>query len=204
MKTVIDKGGLGKGITDLGDWGQFGSYPPVPIGQTNSLGNKSGFVEYTCAKSDDNSLAPQTLQVNSYRGVENPFGHCWKMVDGIKCLVEKEEGRSTVYICDDKEKWSSNGLDGYEPIGFLPRQSGFIKDIILGEFGEVMPLSIGASSTTHFCDFLYTHIYENTYECYILFGGDVKWVNAGLICSFTPYGSLSRNSTAGTRLCFIP
>lgn len=202
------QGGLGKGITDLSNRGKFGYYPPVPCGVTNSIGNKSGFVEYVCVKSDDGSLAPQTLQVNSYRGVENPFGHCWKITDGAKCLIQSDAdgGRSEFYVCDDKEKWNSNNTTDYEFRGLLPRLEGYAKEVILGEFGEIMPLNTGASSATCFCDYFYTKIPSNDVsERVILFGG---YANAGVNAGLT---SVSTNWTAdiaieggGSRLCFIP
>lgn len=202
------QGGLGKGITDLGNWDKFGYYPPVPCGITNSLGNKSGYVEYVCAKSDDGSLAPQTLQVISYRGVENPFGHCWAITDGAKCLIQSDAdgGRSEFYVCNDKEKWNSNGVADYEFRGILPRKDGYVKELVLGEFGEIMPLNIGAGSTTYFCDYFYTNIPgSGVSERVLLFGGGAHpGAYAGFVCADTTLDAATATSDVGSRLCFIP
>lgn len=202
------QGGLGRGITDLRDWEKLGFYPPVPCGITNSLGNKTGFVEYVCAKSDDGSLAPQTLQVISYRGVENPFGHCWTITDGAKCLIQSDAdgGRSEFYVCNDKEKWNGNGVADYEFRGILPREEGYIKELVLGEFGEIMPLGIGAGSTTYLCD----HFYNNTpgsgvSERVLLFGGFAcSFTAAGFVCANVYWTHEGVDVAVGTRLCFIP
>lgn len=202
------QGGLGKGITDLGNWDKFGYYPPVPCGITNSLGNKSGYVEYVCAKSDDGSLAPQTLQVISYRGVENPFGHCWAITDGAKCLIQADAdgGRSEFYVCNDKEKWNSNGVADYEFRGVLPRKEGYVKELVLGEFGEIMPLNIGAGSTTYFCDYFYTNIPgSGVSERVLLFGGNAaNGAAAGFVCANANWTATSAPADVGSRLCFIP
>lgn len=202
------QGGLGKGITDLGNWDKFGYYPPVPCGITNSLGNKSGYVEYVCAKSDDGSLAPQTLQAISYRGVENPFGHCWAITDGAKCLIQSDAdgGRSEFYVCNDKEKWNSNGVADYEFRGVLSRKEGYVKELVLGEFGEIMPLNIGAGSTTYFCDYFYTNIPgSGVSERVPLFGGVANdGAYAGFVCASSAWTATSAIAYVGSRLCFIP
>ncbi|ERI85106.1 hypothetical protein HMPREF1981_01993 [Bacteroides pyogenes F0041] len=202
------QGGLGKGITDLGNWDKFGYYPPVPCGITNSLGNKSGYVEYVCAKSDDGSLAPQTLQAISYRGVENPFGHCWAITDGAKCLIQSDAdgGRSEFYVCNDKEKWNSNGVADYEFRGVLPRKEGYVKELVLGEFGEIMPLNIGAGSTTYFCDYFYTNIPgSGVSERVLLFGGNAyHGAAAGFVYAYANWAASAAFASVGSRLCFIP
>lgn len=202
------QGGLGKGITDLGNWDKFGYYPPVPCGITNSLGNKSGFVEYACAKSDDGSLPLQTLQAISYRGVENPFGHCWKLTDGAKCLIQSDAdgGRSEFYVCPDKEKWSDGGFNGYEMRGHLPRTNGYVKNILLGEDGEILPLTVGAGSTTYFCDVFWTNIPgSGVSERILLFGAlATDGAAAGFVCATTNRATTDVLTNVGTRLCFIP
>ena len=201
------QGGLGKGITDLRNWDKFQYYPPVPCGITNILGNKSGYVEYVCAKSDDGSLAPQTLQAISYRGVENPFGHCWEITDGAKCLIQSDAdgGRSEFYVCNDKEKWNRNGVSDYEFRGILSRNDGYIKEFILGEYGEIMPLKVGASNTIYLCDRYWTAI-PNTgvSERVILFGSNSHGSAAGLACVHVGASETTTSANAGSRLCFIP
>lgn len=202
------QGGLGKGITDLDNRDKFGFYPPVPCGITNSLGNKSGYVEYVCAKSDDGRLAPQTLQAISYRGVENPFGHCWAITDGAKFLIQSDAdgGRSEFYVYNDKEKWNSNGVADYEFRGVLPRKGGYVKELVLGEFGEIMPLNIGAGSTTYFCDYFYTNIPgSGVSERVLLFGGDEDaGASAGFVYASTDWTATAAGANVGSRLCFIP
>ena len=79
------QGGLGDGVTTLvsAKWSAFnGYYPFVPVGATNSLGNKTGVVPYVMPVEYD--PIPFTVYTPTYRGVEHPFGHIWKWTDGVK------------------------------------------------------------------------------------------------------------------------
>ncbi len=81
------QGGLGMGCTYVDG---IDAYPAVTNGATNSLGNNSGEV------SDITPLhGSGTTVVNSYRGIENPFGNLYSFYDGIVNLY----GR--IYRCAD-------------------------------------------------------------------------------------------------------
>lgn len=69
------QGGLGMGCTyvdSINDW------PAVTNGATNSLGNNSGEISGVTPLSGSG-----TATVNSYRGIENPFGNLYTFYDGI-------------------------------------------------------------------------------------------------------------------------
>ena len=201
------QGGLGDGVTTIDGtkWNAFNSYFPfVPCGITNSCGNHTGIVSYTMpAEYDANT---KLVSVPSYRGVENPFGHIWKWTDGCKCILQSEAdgGKSLFYVCDDESYFTSSGITDYELRGEIPRQSGFVKAIIVGEHGEIMPSSIGAGSTTYLCDYFYTNIPSSgTSERGVLFGG---YADAGAMAGFvfagTHHAASSAYATIGSRLCF--
>ena len=204
------QGGLSSGVTTLNGtkWNNFNSYYPfVPCGATNSLGNHSGIVEFTMPDEYDPGVSTK-VNVPSYRGVENPFGHIWKWTDGCKCLIQSETdgGLSEFYVCDDPAAFTSSGVVNYELRGNLPRKEGYVKKMILGEHGEIMPLEVGAGSTTYFCDYFYTNIPSSgVAERGVLFGGSASHgANAGFVSAST-YNSASYASAAiGSRLCFYP
>ena len=71
------QGGLGPGVSTLTDvqWSGYNSYNPfVPCGVTKTLCNATGIINYKITYSG-NTIS---VQVPSYRGVENPFGHILK------------------------------------------------------------------------------------------------------------------------------
>ena len=204
------QGGLSSGVTTLNStkWNTFNNYYPfVPCGTTNSLGNHSGVVEFTMPDEYDPGV-PTKVNVPSYRGVENPFGHIWKWTDGCKCLIQSETdgGLSEFYVCDDPAAFTSSGVVNYDLRGNLPRKEGYVKKLILGEHGEIMPLEVGGGSTTYFCDYFYTNIPSSgVSERGVSFGGDANTGSfAGFVYANTNNAATSAGANVGSRLCFYP
>lgn len=201
------QGGLGAGVTTLASaaWNTFNGYNPfVPCGHTNSLGNITGVVNFTMPS----EYGTLTVQVPSYRGLENPFGHVWHWTDGVKVRIQADAagGLSELYVAEDPANFQSNNYDNYQVRGLLPRKEGYVKQVIIGEYGENMPLEVGAASTTYFCDYFYTSIpASGESQRGVLFGGPA---NSGAAAGFG-YANTLRTATdtttsIGSRLCFIP
>lgn len=200
------QGGLSQGVTNMSDWDGYNSYNPmVPCGVTNPLGNKTGVVNYTYKKSDGTD--GQTLSVPSYRGLENPFGHVWSWTDGCKCNIQSADagGVSEFFVCTDPAKFQSNDYTDYEKRGELPRNEGYVKIMMIGEYGENMPTAVGASSTTYFADYFYTNVVSNTGQRGVLFGGAAhSGADAGFSCANTNSAASNTHARVGSRLCFLP
>ena len=203
------QGGLGAGVTtwDGTSWNNYnGYYPLVPCGVTNSLGNHTGTVDYNVIGSDGSTV--KTFAVPRYRGVENPFGHIWKWTDGCKCIIQSEAsgGLSKFYVCDNPANFTSSGTTNYDYRGNLPRSEGYVKALILGEDGEIMPLAVGGGSTTYFCDYFYTNIpTSGESERGVLFGGNANnGARAGFVFAHTNNAATNANANVGSRLCFDP
>ena len=202
------QGGLGAGVTQISDWGGYnGAMPFVPCGTTNSLGNRTGVVTYNAMKADGTTVH-YAAPVPSYRGVENPFGHIWKWTDGCLCNIQSEAagGVSMFYVCDNPANFASSISANYDYRGDLPRSNGYVKEIILGEYGEIMPLSIGAGSTTYLCDYFYTDIPgSGSATRGVLFGGTANDdAPAGFVYANTHGTPAGTFANFGSRLCFIP
>ena len=203
------QGGLGAGVTtwDGTSWSNYnGYYPLVPCGVTNSLGNHTGTVDYNVIGSDGSTV--KTFAVPRYRGVENPFGHIWKWTDGCKCIIQSEAsgGLSKFYVCDNPANFTSSGTTNYDYRGNLPRSEGYVKALILGEDGEIMPLAVGGGSTTYFCDYFYTNIpTSGESERGVLFGGYAyRGADAGFVSANTSDAATYAAARIGSRLCFDP
>ena len=203
------QGGLGIGVSnwEISDWKTFNNCNPfVPCGLTDTLGNSTGVVAYTAYNEDGTKL--NTSNVPRYRGVENPFGHIWKWADGCKCLIQSEAsgGLSEFYVCDEPANFTSSGVANYQLRGVLPRNGGYVKALILGEDGEIMPLKVGASSTTYFCDYFYTSIPESgVSERGVLFGGHATYgATAGFVYANANKTATNTGANVGSRLCFFP
>lgn len=203
------QGGLGNGVTNTPDWGNFnGTYPFVPCGYTDELGNASGELAYTMLKEDGTTHG--TVMVPRYRGVENPFGHVWQWTDGINVQISPTEanggnGLSKVFVCSDPSSFKDNGYDGYAHVGNEVRENGYVKEVIFGEYGEIMPAAVGGGTTTYFCDYHYTNIPTTEALRGVLFGGGAAdGAAAGFASAASDSAPSYTHSAIGSRLCFIP
>ena len=200
------QGGLSEGVTTLNSslWSSFNGYNPfVPCGYTNSLGNRTGIVAFAMP-SQYGSL---TVQVPSYRGLENPFGHTWSWTDGCKCNIQPNDagGISEFFVCTDPAKYQDTNYTDYDKRGELPRVEGYVKVMMTGEYGENMPAQVGAGSTTYFCDYFYTAPATNTGQRGVLFGGAASnGAYAGFGYASTYYAPSHAYTAVGSRLCFLP
>lgn len=206
------QGGLGAGVTTLNGtlWSTFnGYYPVIPCGTTDSLGNGTGEVIYTMPTEYDSSNEI-TVQVPRYRGIENPFGHIWQWTDGINVRISPTEANggdelSKVYVCSDPSKFKDNGYDGYSHVGNEARTDGYVKQIIFGEYGEIMPQVVGGGSTTYHCDYHYTNIPTAETLRGVLFGGTAYGgAGAGFAYAYSTNAPSYSYASFGSRLCFLP
>ena len=205
------QGGLGPGVTTLNGtkWSNFNGYNPViPCGTTNSLGNASGVVTYTMPASYDATTT--TVQVPSYRGIENPYGHIWKWTDGVLCDIQAEDagGKSLLYVAPEwnPAKFASSISEDYKLRGELPRTSNYVKELLIGEHGEMMPKTVGGSSSTYVGDYFYTSIPGSGAATRgVLFGGNAfNGAGAGFAYAATLSAPTHALAYFGSRLCFIP
>lgn len=203
------QGGLGNGVTtwDWTSWTNFNNnHPFVPCGHTDELGNASGEVAYQILGEDGTTL--KELMVPRYRGIENLFGHIWQWTDGINVEISSaaDGGTSKVYVCDNLSQYNDSNYNGYSMRGLEARTEGYVKSIILGEHGEIMPESVGGGSTTYFTDYHYTNIPASGKVLRgVLFGGAaLNSAYAGLACAYSLYAPSYAFASIGSRLCFIP
>lgn len=205
------QGGLGAGVTTWNGtaWSNFnGCNPFVPCGHTDSLGNGTGTVDYSVKDADDNVLI--TFAVPRYRGVENPFGHIWKWTDGINIRISPTEanggdGLSKVFVADDPANFNDSNYDGYTHVGNEVRTDGYIKTIIGGENGEIIPATVGGGDSIYFPDYHYTNIPTTEALRGVLFGGNASYgAYAGLAYSASADVPSYTSARIGSRLCFIP
>ena len=204
------QGGLGVGVTNLNStkWSEFnGYYPFIPCGYTDELGNGTGEVEFSMPEEYDS--AGLTVKVPRYRGIENPFGHLWQWTDGINVRISPNEptgdGLSKVFVTDNPEYFNDSNYNNMSHVGNEARSEGYVKSVIFGEGGEIMPDVVGGGSTTYFCDYHYTNIPTSEALRGVLFGGDATYrESAGFGCARSSHAPSHTPASFGSRLCFIP
>lgn len=173
------KGGLGSGVINI-TWDKWTTYNNnhafIPCGFTNSLGNNSGIKTFTFSTEQANAYGNSySVNVNSYRGIEIPFGYLWLPIEGY--LGIGDGTYQSGYICRDVTKFASNITNDYEFIGKQPKLDwNYGKDIIRNSKGDLFPVSNGggAGSNAYFCDVFYNGVSNGTvYE--FLAGGRANY-----------------------------
>lgn len=200
------QGGLGSGVTNVtgSDWNTFnGYYPIIPCGTSDALGNKTGEVEYTLPSTfkPDNVVK---VKVPRYRGIENPFGHIWKNVDGVIFDIKSDAdgGTSTIYLAKTEADYGDTVTEGFSELGQLPRKGGAISDTYLGTF---IPSEVtGASSTTGRCDNFETSISSSSLRTLFYGGYASNGAFAGLGSCSSYYSVSSTSANCSSRLVYRP
>ncbi|MFI3281026.1 MAG: hypothetical protein R3Y44_03520 [Rikenellaceae bacterium] len=198
------QGALGDGMTtvDSGDWiTLFDNFPFIECGYTDQLGNGSGELPYSIEY--DIYGVYISANVNRYRGIENPFGHIGKCLDGVNILTDPNSTICQIYVATDPELFSDDGCDGYELRGYAPTTSGFIGEILFGDAGDIIPSAVGGGASTYHSDFYVVNVSGSV--IYAPFSGGVSDATsmAGLSAS-TLMNAVSSATIFGTRLSFIP
>ena len=195
------QGGLGAGVSDVTAWRSFGNTPIVKCGVTNHLGNNTGIVKVQLT---------QTVATNapSYRGVENPFGHIGKIIDGVKMATIG--GATGFYAYSSPRDYGAPGIASCRLIANASVINGYVRTIHFGDNGDITPESIGGSSSTYFCDMVDLSSGEGNGAEFTMSAGGSASVGAGAGAGAGLASFYSRNaanlkySHQGTRLCYLP
>lgn len=198
------QGGLGAGVTNAesAKWYLFNDYNSfVPCGVTVPLGNKSGAVSYAFTNYDFHNVNI-TYSVPSYRGIENPFGHVEKFIDGLnrKGKVDNSVTTEMIYVCDRVSKFAEDNADGYVlESDTAPRASGNFGGVNWNAKGTFWPKLGGR---TMYSDYFYNAYANNTW--YTLAGGSSAdgGSNAGLFSLRAYSASSYANDGVGSRLLY--
>jgi len=194
------QGGLGNGVTTANgtEWSTFNGYNPfITCGASDALANGSGEVSVVIANFGGAGVN-RTFTVPRYRGIENFFGHIWKWVDGVSFnhLAATRE----VWIFDDPALIADNTSANARLAGLLAPADGYVKTLIFDSKGCILPSSIGAGTTTYFCDYLYTPTLGSGWRALISGGAALYGANAGPLCALTFYGTSTTDAGIGARL----
>jgi len=141
---------------------------------------------------------------NSYRGVENWFGHIWKFIDGVNIHNSSANG-SRLYTAQDYTAFASDTDTGYLLItSDLAQLDGFEKTMVPTAHGFA-PKTVGGSSSTYVSDYHYTY-YDNNPDSgwRVLFvgGGENFGSNAGPFYLDSNLESSNATTYVGSRLAY--
>ena len=201
------QGGLGEGVHLSGSaWSAWkNQYGFVPCGYTDELGIYTGIKSFELPAGYGSAL---TTYVPRWRGIENPFGHQAKWVNGINFIIQAngDGGKSYAYRQDDPTLWSNANVDNYVLIGEVPRATGYITTMIFGESGDLLPSQTGGSTSTFWADRWFASVPSSGEAIRGLIVGISAYNSGdkGLGCLISSYTPSTANANFGTRLCFLP
>ena len=203
------QGGLGNGVitADGTQWNNFNGYNPfVNCGASNSLASNSGEVSVVIPDFGGAGVS-RTFTVPRFNGIENPFGHIWKNLDGINIKVQSVAAgnESQAWVSNTPANWNDSNYTGYTNVGLLPRADGYISDVLFGSSGEFLPKLASGGSTTYYCDYLYTSIPGSGESLRALLVGGAASAGAidGFVAAYTTFDPSSATANIGSRLCFL-
>ena len=201
------QGGLGPGATTGSStlMSYYNGNPILNVGITDNLGAQTGVTEVSVATDDSGNTI--LMNVARYRGIENPFGHIWKTIDGVVTYNKANESIGQ-YTSNDPSLYSDRDVSAYSFVGLQPsrQHQGFAKTIRMGEGGDIFSEEGGGGSSTFWADYHYlaSVMDYDAYGYMTVGGGYVNGANAGLTCFNEFVGNSTSDKTIGTRLCFIP
>lgn len=195
------QGGLGNGVSTANgtEWTNFNTQNPfINCGASNSLGSGSGEVSVNITDFGGTGVT-RTFTVNRYRGVENPFGHIWKFVDGLN--VYNNSGVTTMYIIDNPSNLASDTQTNSRTAGVIAQVEGYGKTMLFGSSGDIVPsVTIENMPTTYLCDYFYPNLTANNWKISRLGGTATGGSSAGFLYSNFSASSSSALTSVGSRL----
>jgi hypothetical protein len=205
------KGGLGNGVTTANstELNTFNSrYPFINCGASNTLATKSG--EVIIAVTDFGGAGvPRSFTVNRYRGIEMPFGHIWKNLDGVNVDVRTVAAGdfSKMWVTNDPALFNDANYNGYSDRGNTARAEGYVKTIIGGVYGEIVQNvggTVGGNYNIFWTDYYYQNIATSQLRTLLVGGRAYHDAGAGLVCVYSNYTPASTDTYFGSRLSYIP
>lgn len=207
------QGGLGYGVSSANstEWNNFNGYNPfIPCGASDNIGNGSGAVDSVVTNFGGAGIN-RTFSVNRYRGHEMPFGHIWKILDGVNVNIQAVDagGLSQVFVAAEPSNWNDSNYNNYTNRGNINRTEGYMSKALLGVGAEFVAREAGISgsgSNTFYCDYFYTSIPPSGTSLRMLLVSGYAYYGAygGLAYSSSLYGPSFAHATLGSRLCYIP
>ena len=197
----LHQGGLGPGVTNV-EWNKWRSYnvncPIVACGYTNEFGNQSGVKDYTFPIIDGTTDPATSIQVNRYRGIEQPFGDVWINLDGVLSQYLTTDTLRHYYVTDDPEKYSDSDISQMRQIAAVDITSKYVKEFVLGSHGEIVPLSFQENPTQYKCDYHWDNT-DATLHTLRVGGGANSGAEAGLGCLGSSNGVCDAQTSLGFR-----
>lgn len=199
------QGGLGTGVTGykhLEDWGKD-NYNPIVENNINYCNPGAHSVIVYTNPSDSSS---SSVTIYPWHHIVELFGDTSTILDGVIIgNADKTENGikyNAVYATDYPSNYGNSikmNIIGYEVL-----EGGLIKEFDLGSTAEIIPTTVGGSTTTYKCD---NHVVEDNSdypERLLIVGSDASDSGeAGIGFFNSSANTLSKHQTQGFRTAYV-
>ena len=197
IQKVLGHGVCGSISKDL--WSEASK---LKTGATKSLGDSFGKIPITLKTEKDTGVDCSRINL---AGTEDPYGWMWTMLQGayFGCSDNSAQDGTEIFVYEGNRIPSSAEL-GTHPTGKYRQlkrlgTSGFISELILGEYFDLFPSKLDGQSTSGWSDYTYND--GKGQLC--LWGGSANpGPVCGLVCSNSDYAFSSALSVFGARLAY--
>jgi len=192
-------GGLGAGVTAFVNWDYS---PSIKCGVSNSLANSSGSYALT---GTIRGTTTTSTGVSRYRGIENPYGDIWELMDGCNIYHCVSPRASYAYISENPNYYADDAgnLGRARAVVSLAIETGYIQTIYFGSYGDPLPATIGGA---YWADYFYTPqpgLATSGWYAPLVGGAAHSGATAGFGYVSSSDGASAANTYAGSRLCFL-
>ena len=189
------QGGLGAGVTNVGNWNYYNNYNPItPCGYGTKYGNNTYSIPITFMVPTASGIDPtltQNTQIARWRGFNNIFGDIWNNIDGIiidaNAGLEGRNNMNIVYVSDNPDDFNDSDISKYYIAGYEVHSEGYTKEWALGDKAEIIPRIMGGSESLYKCDYHWAGEKKSPLRILFLGGTAASGSQAGLGC----FGSLN-------------
>ena len=193
---------IGYGVGGSESKGLWSAAAVLLTGATKSLGDSCGKIDISLVNGSDTGV--NCSRVNLF-GWEDTYGWQWEMIQGVYFGSSDNTAQdgSEIYIYEGNRMPTAAELAGHPNGDFrqLTRitSSGYIQEMILGEFFDIFAKTHGGGSTLYWCDY----DYANTTGQLLLWGGSASYgSNAGLGYADSRDAFSNAPSSVGARLAY--
>lgn len=198
------QGGLGSGVTNISDWSGYNNYNPViPTSAGIELGDACGVSTYNVM--NENGAVRYAAPVPVFFGLKNPFGHLYRLMCDEQFQANADT--SLMHLVLEKihgDAWTLGNAAGFKAYSTTPAQGeGDVKTMSLDNL-EMCPTSVGASSSTYWCDHFYnTSGVTEGFRLVARGGFANNGAHAGLACVHGSYAVSTATAYYGAALCEV-
>lgn len=211
LGTMNTQTAIGSGIVNMTTSSGYNGYNCASLtGSTADIGNGTAQATETINEVGGVETAYTTsgkLAV-TYRGMENPWGNLWKLINGANVWGDGTMAGGQLYIADDFNFAESKSTDNYKPVGFtISNASGYLSAIGYGseEYDWLfIPSEIGGTSALPIGDYCFVTSNVNDYRN-VRNGGFLTYgAQSGSFCWAFSDNSGYSSKTTGGRLLYVP